>query len=107
MPVLIILILSSLGLYIYYKIQYFRTKQDLSRRFLTAKSTIALGTFVALFGINRIYISQETVPLIISFIFIVIGTLSIWSGMRAYRFYLPRMVKELEKDHTSTDRGIP
>lgn len=104
MPVLIILILTSLALYIYYKIQYFRTKQEIKRRFLTAKSTISLGAFVLLFGINRIYISQETVPLIISLIFIVIGSLSIWSGTRAYRFYLPRLAKELEKDYASTDR---
>lgn len=98
MPVLIVLIISSLSFYVYYKVLYFRAKRNFERRWLTAKSTIALGAFVTFFGINRIFISQETLPLIISVIFILVGSLSIWSGISAYRFYLPLVEEELQKE---------
>lgn len=96
MPILIILIISSLSLYVYYKILYFRTNREIERRWLSAKSTIALGAFVAFFGMNRIFISRETLPLIISIIFIVIGSLSIVSGIRVYRFYTSRIEEDLQ-----------
>ncbi len=97
MPVLVIFIITSLSFYVYYKIKYFRTKKELERKWLSTKASIALGAFVALFGLNRLYISQETISVIISILFLVIGSISIWTGIKAYRYYLPYVEQEYEQ----------
>lgn len=94
MPVLIIFIIFSLAFYIYYKVSYFRTNKPNEKKWLSAKSTIALGAFVGLFGLNRMYISTSPTSITISIIFILVGLIAIGTGIRAYKFYLPYVTKE-------------
>lgn len=98
MPILVLLIVLSFVFYIFYKIKYVRSKRPAERKWLSAKSSIALGLFVALFGINQLFLFQTTVTYIVGAIFIVIGSLSIWGGIKAYKFYLPHAAKEAQEN---------
>ncbi|MBT2692879.1 MULTISPECIES: YtpI family protein [Bacillaceae] len=98
MPIFVLLIVLSFVFYIFYKIKYVRSKRPAERKWLSAKSSIALGLFVALFGINQLFLFQTTVTYIVGAIFIVIGSLSIWGGIKAYKFYLPHAAKEAQEN---------
>lgn len=98
MPILVLLIVLSFVFYIFYKIKYVRSKRPAERKWLSAKSSIALGLFVALFGINQLFLFQTTVTYIVGAIFIVIGSLSVWGGIKAYKFYLPQAAKEAQEN---------
>lgn len=91
------LIIIALAFYVFYKIKFLRTKLPIEKRWLSSKSSIALGIFVALFGINQLFIFQSTVTYIISTIFILMGTASIWTGVKAYKFFLPLAIDEAKQ----------
>ena len=95
MPILVLLIVLSFVFYIFYKVKYVRSRRPAEKKWLSAKSSIALGLFVALFGVNQLFLFQTTVTYIVAAIFIVIGSLSVWAGFKAYKFYLPHAAKEV------------
>jgi uncharacterized membrane protein len=97
LPVFLVIIIFSLVTYVYFKIKYFQSKSVAERKWLSAKSSIALGLFVSFFGLNRMFISQTPLTITIGIIFIIIGGLSIYTGVKAYRFYLPHVLKEREQ----------
>jgi uncharacterized membrane-anchored protein len=97
MPFFVILILISLGFYVYYKIKFFRTNRPMERRWISAKSSISLGLFVSLFGINQFFIHQSTVSFIIGILFLAVGGGSVWAGYRLYRNILPHVIEEAER----------
>lgn len=97
MPILVLLIVLSFVFYIFYKIKYVRSRKPAERKWLSAKSSIALGLFVALFGLNQLFLFQSTVTYIVGSIFIIIGLMSVWGGIKAYKFYLPHAAKEAEE----------
>lgn len=94
MPIFVIFIIFSLSFYLYFKTKYFRTKQPMEKQWISAKSSIALGAFVFLFGINQYFIYQSTLSLVIGLLFIAVGGGSIWAGIRAYKYYYPLAIKE-------------
>lgn len=98
MPIFVLLIVLSFVFYIFYKIKYVRSKRPAERKWLSAKSSIALGLFVALFGINQLFLFQTTITYIVGAIFIVMGSLSVWGGIKAYKFYLPHAAKEAQEN---------
>jgi hypothetical protein len=97
MPVLVILIIMSFSFYVFYKMKYFRSNRPAERQWISAKSRMALGLFVGLFGLNQLFLFQTTVTYIVAAVFIIIGGLSVWEGMKAYKFYLPHAQKEAEE----------
>lgn len=97
MPIFVLLIVLSFVFYIFYKIKYVRSKRPAERKWLSAKSSIALGLFVALFGLNQLFLFQTTITYIVAAIFIIIGSMSVWSGVKAYKFYLPLAAKEAKE----------
>ncbi|MGG3843714.1 YtpI family protein [Anoxybacillus kestanbolensis] len=97
MPIFVILIVFSLAFYLFYKIKYFRSKKPMERKWISAKSSIALGSFVFFFAINQFLIHRSTVSLIIGIVFVLFGAGSIWAGYRAHRYYFPLAVKEAEE----------
>ncbi|MGA9227278.1 MAG: YtpI family protein [Mesobacillus sp.] len=94
MPIFVLLIVLSFVFYIFYKIKYVRSKRPAERKWLSAKSSIALGLFVGLFGLNQVFLFQTTLTYIVAAIFIIIGSMSVWSGVKAYKFYLPLAAEE-------------
>ncbi|MCU9614199.1 YtpI family protein [Caldibacillus lycopersici] len=97
MPILVCIILVSLSFYIYYKMKQVRSQRPIEKKWLAAKSSMALGLFVGLFGINRLFITQTPIAIIIGSLFIIVGIISIWTGYKAYKYYYPYVVKEYEE----------
>lgn len=97
MPILVILIVFSLSFYLVYKVKYVRSKRPAERKWISAKSSIALGLFVALFGVNQFFLDGNTVTYIVAGIFILIGGFSIYAGIKAYKYYLPLAAKEAQE----------
>jgi succinate-acetate transporter protein len=96
MPLLAALIVLSFMFYIFYKVKYVRSRRPAEKKWLSAKSSIALGLFVALFGVNQLFLFHTTVTYIVAAVFIVIGSLSIWGGIKSYKYYLPLAASEAE-----------
>lgn len=96
MPILAALIVVSFVFYIFYKVKYVRSRRQAEKKWLSAKSGIALGLFVALFGVNQLFLFQTTITYIVAAIFVLIGTMSVWNGIKAYKYYLPLAAKEAE-----------
>ena len=94
MPLLVVLIVISLGLYVYFKIKSVRSRMPMEKKWVSGKSSMALGTFVALFGINQLFLFQTAATYIIAAIFIIVGALSLWGGFKMYKFYLPYAIEE-------------
>lgn len=97
MPFLVILIVFSLAFYIFYKAKYIRCKLPAEKRWISAKSSMALGSFVGFFGINQLFLYQTTITYIIAGIFIVLGGINVWAGMKAYKYFLPLAAKEIQE----------
>lgn len=94
MPILIILIIFSLAFYAYLKVKYFRVKEPMHRSWISAKSSISLGVFIVSFALNQMIAVKGTITLIIGIILLLVGGGSIWAGVKAYKYYYPRVVEE-------------
>ncbi len=94
MLILVFFIVTSFSFYLYYKTKYFRTKLPMQRNYLTGKSSMALGLFVALFGVNQLFLFQSTTTYIVAAIFIIVGGLSIYGGFRTHQHYAPLAADE-------------
>jgi uncharacterized membrane protein YfcA len=97
MPILVVLIMISFAFYLFYKTKYFRSNRPAERKWLSAKSSVTLGLFVGLFGVNQLFLFQTTVTYIVAAVFIIMGTLSVINGIKAYKFYLPYVQREEEE----------
>ncbi|MBA9025881.1 MULTISPECIES: YtpI family protein [Bacillaceae] len=98
---LVAVICVSLAFYLFYKIKSARTRLPMEKKWLKGKSSIALGVFVATYGINQLILFQTTTTFIIGAIFIVIGGLSIWGGFKVYKHFLPLAIEEAKHKMTS------
>ncbi|MGM7636406.1 YtpI family protein [Bacillus sp. Hm123] len=97
MPVLVFVIVVSFSFYIMYKVQYVRSRRPMERKWVSAKSSMALGLCVGCFGMNTLFIQQTTVSYIVAAIFMLVGFGSVWAGAKAYRHFLPYARKEAEE----------
>lgn len=88
-----IIIVLSLVLYIYFKVEIFRSKDGLEQAYSNAKSRICLGTFVLFFGINQYVFYQSRFSLFIGIIFIVLGGLQIVVGWKAVKHYRNELIR--------------
>jgi YtpI-like protein len=77
--------------------KYFRTKLPIEKKWISSKSSVSLGSFVSLFGINQLFLFQSTVTYIVATVFIILGLLSILSGIKAYKFFLPLTLLEAQE----------
>ncbi len=96
MPILVFIIVLSLSFYVFYKIKYVRSHLPMEKKLLNGKSSMALGIFVAFFGINQLFLYQTTLTYIIGILFIALGAASAWAGFKSYRYHVPYAVKEAE-----------
>lgn len=101
MPVLVILFVISLSFYVFYKAKYFRSRRPAEKKWISSKATVALGLFVALFGLNQFFINPTTVGYIVGTVFILLGAFNVWGGVKSYKHYLPYAIEEAEQLHKS------
>ena len=97
MPILLFFIVISFVFYLFYKTKYIRSRRPAQRQWLSAKSSVALGLFVCLFGVNQLFLFPSTVTYIVAAIFILIGGYNVFGGIKAYKFYLPHASKEAKE----------
>lgn len=97
MPIFIILVVVSFSFYIFYKSKYLFSNRPAEKKWISAKSSIALGLFVAFFGINQFFINLSTVSIIVGIVFVILGGYNIWGGIKKYKFYLPHAIDEAEQ----------
>lgn len=95
MAVLVCLIVILFAFYLFYKTKYIRSNRPVEKKWLSAKSSIALGLFVCLFGINHLlFIAESTLNYFIAAIFILYGAVFSWVGLKKYKHYLPFAIEE-------------
>lgn len=66
----------------------------MEKKLLSGKSSMALGLFVALFGINQILMFDTTTTYIIAAVFILLGCASAWAGYKSFRHHIPYVKEE-------------
>jgi len=103
MPFLVFFIILSFSFYVFYKIKYIRSRRPMEKKMLNGKSSVALGLFVALFGINQLFLYDTPTTYIIAAVFILLGGFSAWVGYRAYRHHVPYAIRESEE--ANVERG--
>jgi amino acid transporter len=85
--------------YIFYKVKQVRSNRPMEKKWLSAKASMALGLFVALFGVNQLVLFPGTITYIVGALFILIGLGSCWAGFKLYKHvhpYAEREAKELD-----------
>ncbi|WP_026693665.1 YtpI family protein [Peribacillus kribbensis] len=97
MPVLVVLISISFSFYLYFKVKYVRSQKAAEKKWIASKSSMTLGLFVVLFGINQLFLYSGTVTYTVSAIFILLGGINLWAGYKSYKHYLPFAIKEAEE----------
>ncbi|CAG9611429.1 hypothetical protein BACCIP111899_00599 [Bacillus rhizoplanae] len=97
MPVLVFCIIVTFMLYLFYKTKYFRTNRSMEKGWLAGKSAIALGIFVALFGLNQFFLDLSAARIIVGILFVIVGGASIYNGIRQYKHFLPLAIEEAEQ----------
>ncbi|NRD76101.1 YtpI family protein [Bacillus sp. BRMEA1] len=97
MAVLAVLIVLSFAFYLFYKTKYIRSNRPVEKKWLSAKSNIALGLFVLIFGVNSLFISHAIGTYIVAAIFIIYGATFTWVGIKKYKHYLPFAIEEAKE----------
>ncbi|MFE8703726.1 YtpI family protein [Cytobacillus sp. FJAT-54145] len=97
MPIFVMFIIVSLVFYVFYRVKAYRSKLPAEKKWISSKASIALGLFVGIFGLNQLFLNPSTVTYIVSAVFILIGGISVWGGIKSYQFYLPHAAKEAEQ----------
>jgi amino acid transporter len=83
--------------YIFYKVKQVRSNRPMEKKWLSAKASMALGLFVALFGVNQLVLFPGTVTYIVGALFILIGLGSCWAGYKLYKHVLPYAEREAKE----------
>ena len=97
MKILVFLIVLSLSFYVFYKIKQIRTKMPMEKRMRSGQSSMTLGLFVFLFGLNLLFLFSSIVSYIVAAIFILIGGANAIRGFKYYRYHLPYAIREAEE----------
>ncbi|HIS29831.1 MAG TPA: YtpI family protein [Candidatus Avamphibacillus intestinigallinarum] len=82
-----VIMIVTLVLYVYYKVQIIKEKERLLQVYINAKSRICLGTFVLLFGLNQYILYQSKLSLYIMLVFILLGGAQAVRGFKEAKHY--------------------
>jgi hypothetical protein len=104
MPILVFIVVISFVFYLFYKIKYFRAKLPAEKKWVSAKSSIALGIFVAFFGLNQLFLNLSTTGIIVGILFMLLGGFNIFGGIKSYKHFLPIAIEEAEQLKHSTSK---
>ncbi|MCD8508672.1 MAG: YtpI family protein [Bacillus sp. (in: Bacteria)] len=102
MPITIVLIIVSLVLFVYYKVQQAKSPGMMQKRWYSAKGSIAVGIFFISFGINAYNSLGSQVAAYVAVLFVGFGLVNVIFGTREYRRFLPLARKEAEEIRKET-----
>ncbi|MCM3717929.1 YtpI family protein [Fictibacillus phosphorivorans] len=87
MPIFIILIILSFALYVFYKVREVRAKEPFYKRWTGTKAKMALGAFIASFGLNELTAVEGRVQLWVALIFLVYGIVLLLMNWKMYKHF--------------------
>ncbi|MCM3731013.1 YtpI family protein [Fictibacillus nanhaiensis] len=88
MPIFIILIILSFALYVFYKVREVRAKEPFYKQWTGTKAKMALGAFLASFGLNELTAVEGRVQLWVALIFLAYGIVLLLMGWKMYKHFL-------------------
>jgi YtpI-like protein len=88
MPIFIILIILSFALYVFYKVREVRAKEHFYKQWTSTKARMALGAFLASFGLNELTAVEGRVQLWVALIFLAYGIVLLLMGWKMYKHFL-------------------
>ncbi|OOE13888.1 YtpI family protein [Fictibacillus arsenicus] len=88
MPIFIILIILSFALYVFYKVREVRAKEPFYKQWTGTKAKMALGAFLASFGLNELTAVEGRVQLWIALIFLAYGMVLLLMNWKMYKHFL-------------------
>jgi hypothetical protein len=97
MPIFIILIILSFALYVFYKVREVRAKEPFYKRWTGTKAKMALGAFLASFGLNELTAVEGRVQLWVALIFLAYGIVLLVMGYKMYKHFLTLAREEAQK----------
>ncbi|MDQ0255035.1 hypothetical protein J2S74_002417 [Evansella vedderi] len=97
MPITLVIIVVSLVLFVYYKVQQAKAAGFMEKRWYSSKGSIAVGLFFISFGINAYNSLGSQIAAIVAVLFVSFGLVNVILGTRDYRRFLPLARKEVEE----------
>jgi YtpI-like protein len=88
MPIFIILIILSFALYVFYKVREVRAKEPFYKQWTGTKAKMALGSFLASFGLNELTAVEGRVQLWVALIFLAYGIVLLLMNWKMYKHFL-------------------
>ncbi|QKS72046.1 YtpI family protein [Paenalkalicoccus suaedae] len=96
MLIFIIAIVSSLILFVYFKVQQARVQGPMEKKFYAAKGSMCFGLFMLAFGMNSYMGLGTQVALFVAIVFILMGGANIFFGWQRHKEVKPYALKERE-----------
>ncbi|UCZ52269.1 YtpI family protein [Bacillus shivajii] len=93
----VLLIFTSLVLFVYFKVQQARARGMMEKRWYASKGSIAVGIFFISFAINAYSRFGTTVAAFVALFFFAFGLINVIFGIRFYKTYLPYARQEVEE----------
>ncbi|WP_062047768.1 YtpI family protein [Bacillus sp. JCM 19034] len=87
---IIIIILSAI-FFLYNRVKAWRQAEPLLKRIYESKSTLMLGIFLTVFGVNLLVSPRHAVDWIVGITFLVFGVANLIFGFKAHRHYLAQL----------------
>ncbi|ADU31476.1 YtpI family protein [Evansella cellulosilytica] len=95
--VLVMIIVVSLVLFVYYKVQQTKGRGPMEKYWYSSKGSIAIGIFFISFGINSYNSLGSQVAAIVALVFVIFGLVNVIFGFKQYRTFLPLAREEVEQ----------
>ena len=94
--ILVACIVVSFAVYFYFKTRQFRSALPIRKKWYKAKSNVALGIFLAFFGLNTTIIYPTIVGYIVAAIFFIFGLLFANTNLKIARHEGKYILEEYE-----------
>lgn len=85
--IFVFFIVLSFVAYFYFKTKQFRSTLPIRKNWYKSKAGIALGAFIAIFGVNQAFLFPSTTTFIIVAIFILLGIAVLIDNTKKMRHY--------------------
>ena len=94
--VLVVCIIFSFVAYFYFKTKQFRSNLPIAKKWYKSKAGVALGIFIAIFGMNQAILFPSTTTYIIVAVFLLLGIAVMTDNTKKTRHYGKFVQEEFE-----------
>ncbi|WP_306977234.1 YtpI family protein [Alkalibacillus salilacus] len=93
MIILVTIFVVSIVFYLYFKVRILNHKNPLYMHYTNGKARIALGVFIASFGINAYGFYQTQFALFVCILFLILGGAQIVHGYKVFKHYRGEIIR--------------